>query len=52
MTTVEPLITHTSWWTAQAIGYEGSWVRWGILKKKAQKIAKKSEKIRKKSRLY
>ena len=25
--TVEPLITHTSWWTAQAMGY---WRLWGM----------------------
>ena len=24
--TVEPLITHTPRWTAQGMGYEGSWV--------------------------
>ena len=32
LATVEPLLTHTHWWTAQAMGYEGLWVKRGMAK--------------------
>jgi hypothetical protein len=45
--TVEPLVTHTSRWTPQAMGYEGLWVGRGMLKmgsKNHQKIVKNCRK--------
>jgi hypothetical protein len=32
VSTVEPLITHTSRWTAESMGYEGLWIVRGVLK--------------------
>jgi len=35
-TKVEPLISHTPWWMARAMGYEGSWVLKGQFGCKSQ----------------
>ncbi|KAH9484772.1 hypothetical protein JR316_0001674 [Psilocybe cubensis] len=46
--TVEPLLTHTSRWTAQGMGYQGLWVSGGMLKtglKIREKIVKNTQKI-------
>ena len=30
--TVEPLLTHTPWWTARTMDYEGLWANRGMVK--------------------
>jgi hypothetical protein len=45
--TVKPLVTHTSRWTPQAIGYEGLWVGRGILKMGSKNYKKIVENRRK-----
>ena len=50
--TVEPLLTHTPRWSPKSMGYQGLWVRRGMLKIDSNNSQKNTKNVKKIGDIY